>query len=60
MNIPKNWENKNLNDKDQLFKIKQEANIAIEAKEIKEIDCLEAEVKLSINKDKFELLKNLI
>ena len=31
--VPKNWENLKLNDKwDQLFKIKQEANIAIEAK----------------------------
>ena len=62
VNIPKNWENKNLNDKwDQLFRIKQEANIAIEAKRTsKEIgSSLEAEVKLSINKDKFELLKNL-
>ena len=51
-----------LNDKwDQLFKIKQEANIAIEAKRSsKEIgSSLEAEVKLSVNKNKFELLKNL-
>ena len=60
--IPKKWENKKLNDKwDQLFKIKQEANIAIEAKRSsKEIgSSLEAEVKLSVNKNKFELLKNL-
>ena len=51
-----------MNDKwDQLFKIKQEANIAIEAKRSsKEIgSSLEAEVKLSVNKNKFELLKNL-
>ena len=62
VNVPKKWENKKLNDKwDQLFKIKQEANIAIEAKRAsKEIgSSLEAEVKLSVNKDKFELLKNL-
>ena len=62
VNIPKNWENKKLSDKwDQLFKIKQEANIAIEAKRAsKEIgSSLEAEVKLSVNKNKFELLKNL-
>ena len=60
--VPKNWENKNLSNKwDQLFKIKQEANIAIEAKRSsKEIgSSLEAEVKLSVNKDKFEFLKNL-
>ena len=62
VNIPKNWENRKLNDKwDQLFKIKQEANIAIEAKRSsKEIgSSLEAEVKLSVNKNDFELLKNL-
>ena len=62
VNVPKKWENKKLNDKwDQLFKIKQEANIAIEAKRAsKEIgSSLEAEVKLSVNKDKFELLKDL-
>ena len=43
------------------FKIKQEANIAIEAKRFsKEIgSSLEAEVKLSVNKDQFDLLKNL-
>ena len=62
VNVPRKWENKILNDKwDQLFKIKQEANIAIEAKRsLKEIgSSLEAEVKLSVNKNKFELLKNL-
>ncbi len=62
VSVPNNWENKNLNDKwDQLFKIKQEANIAIEAKRSsKEIgSSLEAEIKLSVNKEKFELLKNL-
>jgi len=62
VSVPNNWENKKLNDKwDQLFKIKQEANIAIEAKRSsKEIgSSLEAEIKLSVNKDKFELLENL-
>ena len=62
VNIPKNWENKKLNHKwDQLFKIKQEANIAIEAKRSsKEIgSSLEAEVKLSVDQNKFDLLKNL-
>jgi len=44
-----------------LFKIKQEANIAIEAKRSsKEIgSSLEAEVKLSVDQNKFDLLKNL-
>ena len=62
VNVPKNWENEKLNNKwEQLFKIKQEANIAIEAKRSsKEIgSSLEAEVKLSVNSNKFELLKNL-
>ena len=60
--VPKNWENSELNDKwDRLFKIKQEANIAIEEKRSsKEIgSSLEAEVKLKVNKTKFELLNNL-
>ena len=62
VDVPKKWENKKLNDKwDQLFKIKQEVNIAIEAKRSsKEIgSSLEAEVKLSVNVNKFEFLKNL-
>jgi len=60
--VPKSWENNKLNDKwDELFKIKQEANIAIEAKRSsKEIgSSLEAEIKLSVNQNQFELLKNL-
>ncbi len=60
--VPKSWENKKLNDKwDQLFKIKQEANVAIEAKRSsKEIgSSLEAEVKLIVDKKKYEILKNL-
>ena len=60
--VPKNWENSKLNDKwDQLFKIKQEANIAIEAKRSsKEIgSSLEADVTLIVDKKKFELLNNL-
>ena len=62
VDVPKSWENKELNDKwDQLFKIKQEANIAIEAKRSsKEIgSSLEAEVKLAVNKKNFDLLKNI-
>ena len=60
--VPKSWENKPLNDKwDQLFKIKQEANVAIEAKRSsKEIgSSLEAKVKLIVDKEKYEILKNL-
>ena len=51
-----------MNDKwDQLFKIKQEANIAIEAKRsTKEIgSSLEANVKLFVGKQKFDLLNKL-
>ena len=60
--VPKSWENKELNEKwDKLFAIKQEANVAIEEKRsTKEIgSSLEASVKLTVNKSKFELLKNL-
>jgi isoleucyl-tRNA synthetase len=60
--VPKNWENKELNEKwDQLFKIKQEANIAIEEKRSsKEIgSSLEASVKLKVDQNKYNLLKNL-
>ena len=44
-----------------MFKIKQEANIAIETKRSSKVigSSLEAEVKLSVNKYNFELLKNL-
>ena len=60
--VPEKWKNTKLNEKwDQLFKIKQEANIAIEAKRaIKEIgSSLEAEVKLKLDRKNFELLKNI-
>jgi len=60
--VPKSWENAELNDKwDQLFKIKQEANVAIESKRSsKEIgSSLEADVKLIVDNKKFELLKNV-
>ena len=44
-----------------MFKIKQEANIAIEEKRSsKEIgSSLEAEIKLFLNKDKFDLLRDI-
>ena len=60
--IPDKWENRELNDKwDQLSKIKQEANIAIETKRSdKEIgSSLEADIKLYVNEKKFELLKDI-
>ncbi len=60
--IPSSWRNDKLNEKwSNLFKIKQEANIAIEEKRSnKEIgSSLEAEIKLSLNKEKFELLDRL-
>ena len=62
LTVPKKWENKQLSDKwEKLFKIKQEANIAIEEKRSsKEIgSSLEAEIKLFLNKDKFDLLRDL-
>jgi isoleucyl-tRNA synthetase len=62
VNVPKNWENKKLNEKwEQLFKIKQEANIAIETKRAsKEIgSSLEAEITLSVDKKRFELMGDL-
>jgi len=60
--IPSNWKNDKLNEKwSNLFKIKQEANIAIEEKRTsKEIgSSLEAEIKLSISKKNFELLNDI-
>ena len=60
--IPASWENTKLNEKwTNLFKIKQEANIAIEEKRAsKEIgSSLEAEIKLILKKEKFELLDKL-
>ena len=60
--ISKNWENKNLTNKwQQLFKIKQEANIAIEEKRAnKEIgSSLEAELKITVGNKNFQLLDGL-
>ena len=60
--IPKKWENKNLEAKwQQLFKIKQEANIAIEEKRAsKEIgSSLEAELKIKTDIKNFKLLEGL-
>ena len=60
--IPDSWKNVKLNEKwSNLFKIKQEANVAIEEKRAnKEIgSSLEVEIKLTINKDKFNLLNDI-
>ena len=60
--IPKKWENISLNEKwKQLFKIKQDANIAIEEKRTnKDIgSSLEAELKITINDKNFKLLEGL-
>ena len=60
--IPKQWENQNLDNKwKQLFKIKQEANIAIEAKRAsKEIgSSLEANIKITTGVKNFELLEGI-
>ena len=60
--IPSSWQNDRLNMKwSSLFKIKQDANIAIEEKRAnKEIgSSLEAEIKLILNKDNYDLLDKL-
>ena len=60
--IPDDWKNEKLSEKWlNLFKIKQEANIAIEEKRTnKELgSSLEAEIKIYIPKEKFELLDDL-
>ena len=60
--IPKNWENNQLNEKwGKLFKIKQEANIAIEEKRsTKEIgSSLETEITIKTNSKNSELFENL-
>ena len=60
--IPDDWKNNDLNDKwVKLFKIKQEANIAIEEKRSnKEIgSSLEAEIKITADVNNFNLLADL-
>ena len=60
--IPKNWENSDLSKKwFGLFKIKQAANIAIEEKRANKTigSSLEAEIKLILNKENYEILENL-
>ena len=60
--IPSSWKNLKLNEKwANLYKIKQEANIAIEEKRTsKEIgSSLEAEIQLTVDNQNYELLKDL-
>ena len=60
--IPESWENRILNDRwKELFKIKQEANIAIEEKRAsKEIgSSLEAELRITTDNQNFELLDGI-
>ena len=62
LKIPENWKNENLNTKwSELFKIKQEANVAIEKKRAsKEIgSSLEAEIKINCKKERYKILNNL-
>ena len=60
--IPENWKNKILNKKwNELYIIKQEANVAIEEKRTsKEIgSSLEAEIKIFTNNENFKLLEGI-
>ena len=60
--IPENWKNEKINSKWlNLYKIKQEANVAIEEKRSKKVigSSLEAEIKIFTDKKNFELLDNL-
>ena len=60
--IPENWKNKILNKKwNELYIIKQEANVAIEQKRTsKEIgSSLEAEIKIFTNNENFKLLEGI-
>ena len=60
--IPENWKNEKINLKwFNLYKIKQEANVAIEEKRSKKVigSSLEAEIKIFTDKKNFELLDNL-
>ena len=62
VNTPKNWKNNELSEKwEALFKIKQEANIAIEQKRSsKEIgSSLEAEIEISTSSKNYELMEKL-
>ena len=60
--VPNSWKDTNLDDKwKNLYKIKQEANVAIEEKRAsKEIgSSLEAEIEIFVNSDDYDLMKDL-
>ncbi len=60
--IPKKWKNETLNAKwNSLFKIKQEANIAIEEKRASKIigSSLEADLTITTSKENYELLEGI-
>ena len=62
VDVPKEWENEELCKKwEKLFKVKQEANIAIEEKRAnKEIgSSLEAEIKITTSKEIYDLFEDL-
>ena len=60
--IPDNWKNEKINSKWlNLYKIKQETNVAIEEKRSEKVigSSLEAEIRIFTDKKNFELLDNL-
>ena len=60
--IPEAWNNPDLNNKwKNLFRIKQEVNVAIEEKRSNKVigSSLEAEIEISLNKNNYEILENL-
>ncbi len=60
--IPQAWNNPDLNNKwKNLFRIKQEVNVAIEEKRSNKVigSSLEAEIEISLNKNNYEILENL-
>ena len=61
INIPKNWKNENLYERwENLKKIRDYSNISIESKRAEKIigSSLEANIKIKLNKDLYEIAKN--
>ena len=59
--IPKNWQNKNLNEKwEKLKKIRDVANISIESKRTDKLigSSLESNIKIKLNKDLYNIAKD--
>ncbi len=60
--IPEAWNNPDLNNKwKNLYRIKQEVNVAIEEKRSNKVigSSLEAEIEITLNKNNYEILENL-